>query len=70
MLKPPPRKQRRWGASQGSNSGNSNYAMTPNVVWSVVIGTTGNGNSASVAVQYEQRSQPHGEVFVQDPGRD
>eukprot|EP00972_Heterocapsa_arctica_P038062 5602854-Heterocapsa_arctica.AAC.1 len=36
MHKPPPRKQRRWGASQGSSSGNSANAMTggldPNVV--------------------------------------
>eukprot|EP00972_Heterocapsa_arctica_P081758 12049130-Heterocapsa_arctica.AAC.1 len=60
MLKPPPRKQRRWGASQGSSSGNSNDAMTgglkPNVVPSVIIGTTGNENPASVAVSRSSAS--------------
>eukprot|EP00972_Heterocapsa_arctica_P104294 15373667-Heterocapsa_arctica.AAC.1 len=53
-------KQRRWGASQGSSSGNSNDAMTgglyPNIVPSVVTGTTGNGNPASVAVSRSSAS--------------
>eukprot|EP00972_Heterocapsa_arctica_P066252 9774144-Heterocapsa_arctica.AAC.1 len=60
MHKPPPRKQRRWGASQGSGSGNSTDAMTggiePNVVPSVVTGTTENLNPVSVAVSRSSAS--------------
>eukprot|EP00972_Heterocapsa_arctica_P091693 13522840-Heterocapsa_arctica.AAC.1 len=61
MHKPPPRKLRRWGASQGSSSGNSNDAMTgglnPSVMPSVVTDTTGIGKPAvSVAVSRSSAS--------------
>eukprot|EP00972_Heterocapsa_arctica_P102391 15086386-Heterocapsa_arctica.AAC.1 len=49
-LTPPPNKQQRIrGRSQGSSSGNGKDATTGEIKPSVITGTTGNDNPASVA---------------------